>query len=71
MFSILRSMLLESPAVLYTHVNLDNATSTKYPEPGYFTTTPTSISMNSATYNGQDSECSDGPASGMGQNMCH
>ena len=56
MFALLRStMLLNSPEVMYTHMNLDNGNSTHYPQPGYFTASPVSITMNSAVYNGQGS----------------
>lgn len=56
MFAVIRTMLLESPAVLYTHVNLSNGNSTHYPQPGFFTSSPTEIVMNDAVYNGQNSE---------------
>mmetsp|Transcript_37956 Transcript_37956/g.76767 ORF Transcript_37956/g.76767 Transcript_37956/m.76767 type:complete len:80 (+) Transcript_37956:89-328(+) len=70
MFSLIQC-LLESPEAMYTHINLSNGNSTHYPLPGYFTTTPSSLTLNSAGYDGQDSACRDGPASGMGQHNCH
>eukprot|EP00290_Baffinella_frigidus_P008154 CAMPEP_0180117188 /NCGR_PEP_ID=MMETSP0986-20121125/788_1 /TAXON_ID=697907 /ORGANISM="non described non described, Strain CCMP2293" /LENGTH=55 /DNA_ID=CAMNT_0022056051 /DNA_START=54 /DNA_END=221 /DNA_ORIENTATION=+ len=54
-------MLMDSPEVNYTHLNISN---------GYWQNSPTTLDFNSAHYDGQDSFCRDGPASGSGQNGC-
>ncbi|EKX51843.1 hypothetical protein GUITHDRAFT_102454 [Guillardia theta CCMP2712] len=70
MFGIF-TQLLSSPEAMYTHPFLSNGNAASYPGPGFFTSTPSELKLNSVTYDGQDSECRDGPASGMGQNQCH
>jgi len=69
MFALLAAVPL--PNALYTHINLSNGNAASYPGPGFFTTTPSHLQLGDVTYDGQDSECRDGPASGFGQHACH